>query len=61
MMPRQQTADYMSIGLTSLDKIITRRDNPLPHIKVGRRVVIPRAALETWIREETERQTGGGM
>lgn len=61
MMSRQQAADYMSIGLSSIDKMIARRDNPLPHIKVGRRVVIPKAALETWIEEEIERQTGGGM
>lgn len=58
ILTRQQTADYLTVGLTSLDKMIARRDNPLPHIRVGRRVVIPREALERWIQEETERNGG---
>ena len=57
-MTRQQTADYLNVGLTTLDKMISRRDNPLPHIRVGRRVIIPREALEAWIVTETERQSG---
>lgn len=57
-MTRQETADYLSIGLSSLDKLIRRRENPLPHIQIGRRVVIPAKQLEAWFEAETEREAG---
>lgn len=36
---------------------IRRSENPLPHIKTGRKYMIPRAALETWLIEEAARNT----
>ena len=58
ILTRQQAADYLNVGLTLLDRIIHRRDNPIPHIRVGKRVVIPRDALEAWISAEVERNGG---
>ena len=54
---RQQAADALAIGLSTLDKLMARKDNPLPHIRVGRRVLIPADKLDEWISEEQERQT----
>jgi len=34
---------------------IHRSENPMPHIKAGRKYLIPRAALETWLIEEAAR------
>lgn len=52
---RQGTADLLGIGLSTVDRLINRRDHPLPHIRVGRRVLIPFGMLEDWIKEEAER------
>ena len=60
VLTRQECADYLSIGLTTLDKMIRRRDNPLPHVIVGsKRVVIPKDLLDRWIDNEAERNTYG--
>ena len=43
---------------------INRSKNPLPCIRAGRKYMIPRAALETWLLEEAARnamQTGRPM
>ena len=34
---------------------INRAENPLPCIKTGRKYIVPRAALETWLMEEAAR------
>ncbi len=52
---RQEAADYLGIGLSLLDQQIRRRAYPIPHIRVGRRVLIPSDELDRWIAEETER------
>ena len=58
ILTRRQAADYLNVGLSLLDKTIHRQDNPLPHIQVGKRVVIPRDALDAWIDAEIMRNGG---
>ena len=59
MYSQQEGADVLGIGLNTLHKLIVRRENPLPHIRVGKRVLIPRDRLEAWIEAETDRQVNG--
>ena len=60
VLTRQEAADYMSVGVCTLDKMIRRRDNPLPHVIMGsKRVLIPKNLLDKWIDNEAERNTYG--
>ena len=60
ILTRQEAAQYLSIGLSTLDKLVAQRENPLPHIRTGRRVLIPRDALEAWLNSELKRQSRNG-
>ena len=49
---RVEAAEHCNVSLPILDGLLHRKENPLPHIKVGRRYIIPRASLEKWLAEE---------
>ena len=57
ILTRRETANYLGIGLTTLDKLISRKHNPLPHIRAGSRVLIPTDALDEWIKAEMNSTT----
>ena len=50
-----ECADLLGVSRPSVYKWINL--GTLPHLKLGTRIVIPRAALEKWI----ERKTTGGI
>lgn len=49
----------MGVSLTTLDALMNRANHPIPHIRLGRKVIIPVKGLETWLAEEAERQRYG--
>ena len=51
----EQTATLLGIGTQTLQGWLRRKDNPLPHIRDGRRIIIPDFLLTEWIRAESER------
>ena len=51
------TCKASGLSRPTIMAFIRRAENPLPHIKVGRKYMIPRAALETWLIEEAARNT----
>ncbi len=48
LVPRQDAASILSISIRTLDYLIAR--NELPARRLGRRVLIPRQALEEFAR-----------
>ena len=58
-MTRQEACEYLSVGLSTLDKLLKRKEHPIPHINFGRRVVLDRARLDKWISEEFDMKDGG--
>ena len=55
----EQTATLLGIGTQTLQGWLRRKDNPLPHIRDGRRIIIADFILTEWIRAESERNTDG--
>lgn len=57
---RQEAAQALGISTVTLDAFIHRATDPLPIFKAGsRKVLIPVAELEAWVKRETERHTYG--
>ena len=54
-----ETARLAGVGIQTAQAWIRRRDNPLPHFRDGRRILIPHSTLVQWLEEETAR-TGSG-
>lgn len=52
---RQETAERMGISLPNLDAFLHRKEHPLPSIQSGRKIIIPRIALDAWLLEESKR------
>ena len=46
---------YLGISRNKAYELV--RDGVVPHLKFGKRTVIPKAALEAWLLRETEEQT----
>ena len=46
---RKQACEITGMSFPSLDAFMHREQNPIPHFRVGRKVLIPRAALEQWV------------
>ena len=49
----EEAARILGIGRTKAFEMVARRE--LPVIRMGRLVRVPRAALDAWIAERTER------
>ena len=56
---RKEVAQLTGLCLVTIDKWLKREHNPLPSIKIGRRVMIPVDAFMDWIAKETERNQRG--
>lgn len=55
---RNEAARDLGISLNTLDSYLHRAKNPLPHIKIGRRYIIPVEGLRQWLLDEAARQAG---
>ena len=51
----KQTAKLVGISMPKLQSLLRRRDHPIPHIRDGRRIIIPLFLLQEWLREEAVR------
>jgi len=58
---RNEAAKALNVSLPTLDAWMRRADNPLPHFRAGRKVLIPTEGLMRWTEEEATRQTGLAM
>lgn len=51
----EQTAAVMGVGTHTVQGWLRREQDPLPHIRDGRRILVPHFLLIKWVREEAER------
>ena len=51
----------VGVARPTVDGWIKRKDNPLPCIRTNKTFRIPRAALEQWLLEEAQRNSGGSV
>ena len=56
---RNEAARELSVSLPVLDAWLHRAENPLPHIRCSRRVIIPADGLQAWLSEEVARNQRG--
>ena len=50
-----EAAKALGVSVPTLRVWLTRRDHPIPHLRVGRKIVIPQPMLMEWLREEASR------
>lgn len=53
---RHEAAELINLSIPTLEIYMKRVDNPIPHLRVGRRVLIPAEGLRRWVEEEAKRQ-----
>ncbi len=52
---RKEAAEFCNISLPTLAAFLARKEDPLPHIRVGRKYIIPADGLREWLAQEAER------
>jgi excisionase family DNA binding protein len=55
----EETAVFLGIGRTLAYELIRRGEFPLPVIRLGRRIVVPRAALDDLLRLDVSPESPG--
>lgn len=45
-------ADELGISLVTLNKLLMREENPIPSLRVGRKILIPCDQFEAWVATE---------
>lgn len=56
---RKEAAEVGCISLPTLDAFLNRENNPIPHLRIGRKVLIPVEGFRGWLMAESERQMNG--
>lgn len=51
---RMEGAKFLRIGLSSFDRLLKRKNDPIPCLRVGHKIIIPMDALSAWIARQTE-------
>lgn len=54
---QDQAAQVAGVGSQTVRNWLERKEHALPHIRDGRRILIPHFMLVRWIKEEAERNT----
>jgi excisionase family DNA binding protein len=54
MMTLNEVAEYLSVSLTTVRRLIKQSTNPMPHIRLGQSIRVPRSRLNAWIMENME-------
>ena len=54
----KEAARAMGVSISTLQGLLRRKENPIPHIRIGRRIMIPVKALELWLLDECRRNEG---
>ncbi len=50
-----EVAKLLKLSGPSVNALVRRSENPLPHFRVGRRILFPTAAVEQWLLDEAAR------
>ena len=54
----QETADALGVAAQTVQRWMRRPERPIPHLKEGRRLLVPRALLVKWVEAEAGRNGG---
>ena len=54
----KEAARLVGVSTSKMQTWLNRRDNPIPHIKDGRKIFIPGFQLMVWLKEESARNIG---
>lgn len=55
MMTLDKVAEYLSVSVSTVRRLINRGDDPMPHIRLGKYTVrVPRTRLNQWIQNNME-------
>lgn len=52
---RKEAAAFIGTSVVTLDELLHRAEHPIPHINIGRRVIIPVRDLQEWLSAEAHR------
>lgn len=55
-MTRKESAKAMGIGLQHLDALLKRAVDPVPSLRVGKRVLIPCEEFKAWLSRQVDGQ-----
>lgn len=54
----RETAQAIGVSIQTVQGWMRRQENPLPHIRDGRRVIVPDFLLFRWMEQESGRNAG---
>lgn len=57
---RKDAAKAGCMSLPTLDALLRREENPIPHFKIGKKILIPVEPFRQWLADECERQAQNG-
>ena len=57
---REEAAKACRVSVPTLTAWMNRANDPLPHVRAGRKYLILASALDSWLRDEARRQSAGG-
>ena len=55
VLTRREGAEAVGVGLSTFDKLLRRKENPVPSLRVGRKIVIPKEQFKMWLEAEGSR------
>ena len=56
-----RTAETLGLSIHSTQRLMRRERDPLPHMRDGRRIIVPTFLLTQWIADEVQRQRQSGQ
>jgi excisionase family DNA binding protein len=54
MMTLTDVSEYLSVSVSTVRRLINRGDDPMPHIRLGNSIRVPRSRLNQWIQDNME-------
>ncbi len=54
-MTSEEVRKRLKLSAPTISALVRRSENPLPHFRVGKRILFPVAAVEQWLLDEAER------
>lgn len=57
---RRMSAATLGVSLPTFDALCRREENPIPHFRVGRKILCPVEGLRKWSEDEAARQSEKG-
>ena len=57
---RKEAAEAVGVSLPTLDAMLNREANPVPHFRIGKKVLIPVESFRQWLIDEAGRRVDSG-